>query len=234
LRGAGGKCAVCRKKYPVKSLNGRRGHAGWAYSLGSGNNLRMSVPPLTERTGPAQCGYRPVLGPASPTQALYRCPHPAGPRALCLFHDPKDSSEWLSSHKSAEFEQIFLTLFRELEADHEAESFDFVGFVFPATILIMHPDYFSVMMISPLSPDRTRFTHAMLIPAAARTPDREEHWAKSFALIDEGVFFAEDLATVESMQRGLESGANETLLFGALEHAALWFHESLARRIAAG
>jgi glycine betaine catabolism A len=107
-------------------------------------------------------------------------------------------------------------------------------FVFPATILIMHPDYFSVMMISPLSPDRTRFTHAMLIPAAARTPDREEHWAKSFALIDEGVFFTEDLATVESMQRGLESGANETLLFGALEHAALWFHESLARRIAAG
>lgn len=106
-------------------------------------------------------------------------------------------------------------------------------FVFPATILILHPDYFSVAMIAPLSEDRTRFTHAMLVPATARTAAQDEHWAKSFALIDEGVFQAEDLATVEAMQKGIASGASETLLFGALEHAALWFHESLARRLAA-
>jgi glycine betaine catabolism A len=104
--------------------------------------------------------------------------------------------------------------------------------VFPNTVLILHPDYTSVLTMTPVAPDRTTFVHMMLIPQAPRTEAEEAHWAKSFALIDEGVFLREDLAVVEAMQRGIAAGADQALLFGELEHPALWFHESLARAMA--
>ena len=103
--------------------------------------------------------------------------------------------------------------------------------VFPHAILVLHPDYTSVMTATPLAENRTRFTHTMLIAEAPRTEGEARHWEKSFALVDEGVFAAEDLAIVEAMQRGLESGANDTALVGDLEHAILWFHESVDRRL---
>lgn len=81
--------------------------------------------------------------------------------------------------------------------------------------------------MTPLAPDRTRAIHSMLVPKDATA----DHYDKSFALIDEGVFAAEDFKVVEAMQRGLESGANETLLFGELEHASLWFHASIQRHV---
>ncbi len=104
--------------------------------------------------------------------------------------------------------------------------------LFPSTIVIVHPDYTSVLLTTPLSVDRSRFEHLMLIPTPPRTKAEEEHWNKSFALIDDGVFVSEDLRVVEAMQRGIESGANETLLVGELEHAVLWFHEALGRALA--
>jgi phenylpropionate dioxygenase-like ring-hydroxylating dioxygenase large terminal subunit len=106
--------------------------------------------------------------------------------------------------------------------------------VYPNTTLVLHPDYLSVIIAIPIAPERTRFIHEMLIPGAPKTEAEKEHWAKSFALIDRGVFLAEDLAAVEAMQRGIESGANESLLFGELEHAAHWFHESLDRDLDLG
>jgi phenylpropionate dioxygenase-like ring-hydroxylating dioxygenase large terminal subunit len=108
--------------------------------------------------------------------------------------------------------------------------------LFPNTIVILHPDYVSVVTATPLAADRTRFKHWMLIP---RLPDQaapgaqdEERWAKSFALIDGQVFQLEDLAVVEAIQRGLAANANETLLFGELEAAALWFHDHVERELA--
>src|SRR5262249_16210950 len=73
----------------------------------------------------------------------------------------------------------------------------FLGF--PRTSVILHPDYASILCLTPLAPNRTRFVHAMLVPDR----DRIDHWDKSFALIDEGVFAREDLAIVEAMQRGI-------------------------------
>jgi len=97
---------------------------------------------------------------------------------------------------------------------------------------VLHPDYTSVLTATPLAPDRTRFVHTMIVPQAPRTDAEREHWEKSFALVDGGVFTAEDLAIVEAMQRGIATGANETLLVGDLEHAVLWFHESVDARLA--
>lgn len=95
--------------------------------------------------------------------------------------------------------------------------------IFPSTITIFHPDYASVLVMEPLAPDETRFTHVMLVPPGGE----EAHWNKSFTLIDEGVFAREDLAIVEAMQRGMQTGANDNVLFGELEHGSLWFHETL-------
>ncbi len=100
---------------------------------------------------------------------------------------------------------------------------------FPNTILILHPDYLSVAVSHPLGVDRTRFVHTMLIPEAPQTEKARAHWDKSFELIDGGVFAREDLFVVEAMQRGLESRANASQLFGDLERSALWFHRSLER-----
>jgi Rieske 2Fe-2S family protein len=99
--------------------------------------------------------------------------------------------------------------------------------VFPNTILVLHPDYVSVLDAQPLAADRTVFRHTMLVPTVPTSEAEVAHWDRSFALIDEGVFAREDLAIVLAMQRGIESGANPTLLFGELEHFALWFHESV-------
>jgi glycine betaine catabolism A len=99
--------------------------------------------------------------------------------------------------------------------------------VFPCTILIVHPDYLSVMRIVPIAPDRTRFCHTMLVPHAPTTDAERARFDDSFALIDEGVFAREDLAVVEAIQRGLATGANEDVLYGDLEHASLWFHQAI-------
>jgi phenylpropionate dioxygenase-like ring-hydroxylating dioxygenase large terminal subunit len=107
-------------------------------------------------------------------------------------------------------------------------------YVFPNAIAIFHPDYVSVVISTPLAPGRSRFTHVLAIPGEPADAAEAEHRHKSFELIDSGVFLAEDLFAVEAMQAGLESGASSSLLFGEHEFAALWFHESLGERCAAG
>lgn len=98
--------------------------------------------------------------------------------------------------------------------------------IFPNAVLVLHPDYTSVMRLEPLAADRTRFVHTMLVEGSV-TPEKKAHFDKSFALIDEGVFASEDLAVVESIQRGMQSSTDELMLFGELEFAAKWFHDAV-------
>ena len=104
----------------------------------------------------------------------------------------------------------------------------FTHFVFPNTVFIYHPDYISRLSVYPLAADRTRFEHTMLIPEAPTNDKAARHWTRSFDLIQDSVFEAEDLAVCVAMQRGLASGVTGPLLFGALEHPAQWFHHTLA------
>jgi phenylpropionate dioxygenase-like ring-hydroxylating dioxygenase large terminal subunit len=101
--------------------------------------------------------------------------------------------------------------------------------VFPNTILIAHSDYLNVLTCFPVAPNRTKFEHRLLIPSLPTTAEEESHWQRSFDLIDGQVFAREDLWVAEQAQRGIESGANDRLLFGTLERGALWFHESVAK-----
>jgi phenylpropionate dioxygenase-like ring-hydroxylating dioxygenase large terminal subunit len=97
--------------------------------------------------------------------------------------------------------------------------------IFPATTVIEHPDFVSIVIAHALAPDATDFEHQMLVPA-----DRvaeAEHWDKSWELIEAGVFQREDLWACEQIQLGLASGAVDELLFGSLEHAVRWFHDAI-------
>ncbi|MGE5182155.1 MAG: SRPBCC family protein, partial [Acidobacteriota bacterium] len=100
--------------------------------------------------------------------------------------------------------------------------------VFPATTIIEHPDFVSIVIAHPVAPDATELEHQMLVPASRR--GETEHWDKSWALIDGRVFQGEDLWVCEQVQRGLQTGALDDVLFGALEHAVRWFHEAIARQ----
>jgi Rieske 2Fe-2S family protein len=104
--------------------------------------------------------------------------------------------------------------------------------LFPATTIIEHPDFVSIIRVEPLAPDRTDYRHWMLVPAdrAGET----QHWERSWQLIEETVFQREDLWVCEQVQRGIAEGHTDELLFGALENAVEWFHADLDAAIAAG
>ena len=104
--------------------------------------------------------------------------------------------------------------------------------VFPNAVLIFHPDYTSIISLFPQSPDRTIFAHTMLTPKAPASEDERDHFLRSFQLIDQGVFQAEDIFVSEGAQRGMRSGANSDLLFGGLEESAIRFHEIIERELA--
>lgn len=103
--------------------------------------------------------------------------------------------------------------------------------LFPSTIVVEHPDFVSIVTVVPLAPDRTEWDHLMLVPAARA--DEVEHWDKSWALIEEGVFQREDLWVCEQAQRGIDAGATDELLFGELEVGARWFHEAIEAALVA-
>ncbi len=102
-----------------------------------------------------------------------------------------------------------------------------VHFVMPNSIFVYHPDYISHLGLFPNAPDETLFVHSMLTPEVPPDEKTETHWARSFELIDGGVFNGEDLPTCEQIQRGMGSGANERLIVGRLEQNLRRFHASL-------
>jgi Rieske 2Fe-2S family protein len=102
-----------------------------------------------------------------------------------------------------------------------------VHFIFPNSILIYHPDYISHLGLFPSAPDETLFVHTMLIPEAPADEKAAAHWQRSFELIDAGVFDKEDLVVCESIQRGLASGANDSMIVGRLEQNLQRFHSTV-------
>ena len=79
----------------------------------------------------------------------------------------------------------------------------------------------------PDAADRTLFVHTMLTPEKPTTEKSEEHWRRSFELLDGAVFNGEDIAVCEQIQRGLACGANDRLLIGRYEQNLRRFHGSL-------
>ena len=105
--------------------------------------------------------------------------------------------------------------------------------IFPNTVLIAHPDFISVVTLFPLAPGKLKWVHRMLIPTAPADDAAKRHWERSAQLIEKTVFQDEDIRVAELIQRGLQTGADEELVFGQLEFAVPWFHRTLEAAMAA-
>jgi len=104
--------------------------------------------------------------------------------------------------------------------------------LFPGTIMIMSPDYVNLMVLMPQAVDRTIVEDFMLIPEPPATAEEEDHWARSWALLDEGVFGGEDFRAAALGQQGLSSGALDRLTLGTLETGIKIFHDQVEAALA--
>jgi len=104
--------------------------------------------------------------------------------------------------------------------------------LFPATIVIVSPDYVNLMVVMPREVGRTRVEDFMLIPRPPASPDEEAHWEKSWALLDEGVFGAEDFRAAALGQQGLATGTLDELTLGTLETGIRHFHDQVEAALA--
>nr|WP_298928615.1 aromatic ring-hydroxylating dioxygenase subunit alpha [uncultured Erythrobacter sp.] len=97
----------------------------------------------------------------------------------------------------------------------------------PATIIIPSPDYINVMTLMPKAHNLTLVEDFMLIPEAPATDKARDHWERSWALLDGGVFASEDFRAAELGQQGLETGAVTKITLGTLEGGIARFDETV-------
>lgn len=101
--------------------------------------------------------------------------------------------------------------------------------VFPNTLVLVEPDHAAIVHVWPEGPKRTRLETYMLVPEAPATDKARAYWDANDQILHNAVM--EDFAMAESIQKGLTSGANTELLFGAYEHALAHFHANVARLV---
>ncbi len=103
--------------------------------------------------------------------------------------------------------------------------------LFPGTVVVVSPDYVNVMVLYPQSVEHTRVEDFMLIPEPPADAKAEGHWARSFELLDGGVFAAEDFRAARLGQEGIATGTVTELTLGTAEQGIWRFHEEVASRL---
>lgn len=102
--------------------------------------------------------------------------------------------------------------------------------IFPTNQFLVQSDHFAWIQSEPLSASSTRIRLSTLAPADRTDSEADRaHWAKNHAITTRTL--AEDFDIGESIQAGLESGANERLNFGRFEGALAAFNRVVDERL---
>jgi phenylpropionate dioxygenase-like ring-hydroxylating dioxygenase large terminal subunit len=101
---------------------------------------------------------------------------------------------------------------------------------FPNVLFLEIGDHATLLAVHPRSPGESVVHAITLIPEPPANEKARAHWAENVRIFWQAL--DEDFALMASMQRGLDSGANRALRFGASEHMAAAFHESVERALA--
>lgn len=143
-----------------------------------------------------------------------------------FFKDGVSSGDTIGPHQRAavgraeELEGIDLT---DMAAMRRYVTFAYQ--LLPATVIIPSPDYINVMTLWPQAVDHTLVEDFMLIPEPPHSDKARDHWERSWALLDGGVFASEDFRAAELGQQGLSTGVVPELTIGTLEGGIVRFHE---------
>jgi phenylpropionate dioxygenase-like ring-hydroxylating dioxygenase large terminal subunit len=95
-------------------------------------------------------------------------------------------------HRAAVGRVEFLQATDAADFDRLRRTITYTYTLFPATTVIVSPDYVNILVKYPQAPDRTLVEDFMLIPEPPANDKAEDHWRRSFELLDGGVFASED------------------------------------------
>jgi len=104
-------------------------------------------------------------------------------------------------------------------------------YIYPNTIMVIHPDYISQLGLFPVSPEETICIHSCFLDEEPKTEKAREHFNRAFDMIDKNVFTAEDFFVCEQAQIGMKSGVNESFPLSEYEVGLKMFHEILNEQI---
>ena len=105
--------------------------------------------------------------------------------------------------------------------------------LFPNAVIVVSPDYVNLMIVTPQAVGSCRVEDFMLIPEAPQTTEAEDHWRRSWELLDQQAFGNEDFRAAALCQRGLESGLLNELTLGRLESGLADFHAQVDALVSA-
>lgn len=100
-------------------------------------------------------------------------------------------------------------------------------FIFPATFLLFYDDHVSLLALDPISIDKTRFRIIPLVPSAEGLTNQRVKDRIQFL----EVITAQDIAILESIQKGLATNAGGRFTFTRLEHALAKFHQDIRAQL---
>ena len=103
-------------------------------------------------------------------------------------------------------------------------------FLVPTGMIVHQLDHLEVWNVEPVSVNRSRFTASVYAPAEPADERSRNYFVKNLELLLD-VTGTEDFPALEDIQRSLESGALEHMVYGKIEAPLVHFHTEVNKAI---